>query len=103
MRDIRLEATGIIWVALAAILIFSDGGNVVPLAFLLGVAATASTGMVWHYSVEALKGGSAQDSESSLKHKRSDRTRRLIEVMEEDEIDDLEAYLAARRDDAQRR
>ncbi len=98
MNDIRLQATMIIWGAVAAILIFVAGDNIVPLAFLLGGAATVSTAVIWDTASKAMAHG-AQTLDESTKHKRSNRTQRLIEKLDEDEIVDLEDLLAARREE----
>ncbi|MBZ0293351.1 MAG: hypothetical protein K8L99_12360 [Anaerolineae bacterium] len=102
MKDLRLEATVFIWAAVAAILIFAAApGDVIPLAFILGIGATISTVAIWETSSKTAIALSAQsqDDRSIIKNKRSDHTRRLVELMDSEEIDDLEAYLAARQDE----
>ncbi len=93
--EMRFQTTAIIWVALAAILIFADTDKI-ALGFILGIAAAISTAAIWDSKKSELK---ESQKESSVKHKRDNRVRRLIEVMDEDEIADMEAYLDARRDD----
>lgn len=101
MKDLRLEATAIIWAAVVAILIFAAApGDIIPLAFILGIAATISTVAVWETSAKAASAMAGLDGGGVAgKHKRDDRTRRLVELMDEEEIDDLQAYLAARQDE----
>ena len=99
MNDIRLQATALIWIALAAILIFAaPPGEMVPLAFILGAAATLSTVAIWDAASKAMSKG-YEEATQSAKHKRDNRTSRLIEKLDEDEIADLEDLLAARRED----
>jgi hypothetical protein len=90
--EMRFQTTAIIWVALAAVLIFADTDKI-ALGFILGIAAAISTSVIW----ESKK--SENKENASIKHKRDDRVRRLIEVMDEDEIADMQEYLQARRDD----
>ncbi len=97
MNDIRLQATIIIWGALAAVLIFAAApGDVIPMTFILGIAATISTAVVWEEAGKALR---ANPEAEQAKHKRSNRTTRLIEKLNEDEIVELEELLSARRED----
>ncbi len=99
MNDIRLQATGLIWIALAAILIFAaPPGEIVPLTFILGAAATISTIAIWDMAGKTMNRAYDEQAQAD-KHKRDDRTRRLIEKLDEDEIADLEDLLAARRED----
>jgi ribosomal protein S13 len=92
-EQLRFQATAIIWAALAAVIIFTPGDKV-ALAFILGIGATASTSMIW----ESLKLSSNLQHQDA-KSKRSNKISRLIESMDDDEVADMEALLAARRDD----
>lgn len=93
--EMRFQTTAIIWVALAAILIFADTDKI-ALGFILGIAAAISTSVIW----ESKKNESKEvNTQSAVKQKRDDRVRRLIEVMDDDEIADMQDYLEARRDD----
>lgn len=94
--EMRFQTTAIIWVALAAIMIFTPADKI-ALAFILGIAAAVSTLAIWDSSRRS-EGKSSQE-ESTIKHKRDNRVRRLIEVMDDEEIADMEEYLEARRDD----
>ncbi|MBZ0290751.1 MAG: hypothetical protein K8I30_24205 [Anaerolineae bacterium] len=93
-EELRFQTTAVIWGTFALIMIFAQGDKV-AMAFIVGIAAAISTSMVW----ESLQKSSADESEKATKGKRNNRVRRLIEVMDEDEIADMEAYLDARRDD----
>lgn len=92
-EEIRFQTTAVIWGAVAVIMIFTPADKI-ALAFILGIAAAITTGIVW----DSLK-KSSENVERVTKNKRSDRVRRLVEVMDENEIADMEAYLDARRDD----
>jgi hypothetical protein len=94
-EQLRFQATAIIWAALAAILIFTPGDKV-ALAFILGIAATGSTVVIWESLKESAR---LQPPQQAGKTKRSSRISRMVESMDDDEIADMEAYLAARRDD----
>ncbi|MBZ0304373.1 MAG: hypothetical protein K8J31_31850 [Anaerolineae bacterium] len=99
MRDIvRLVATGIIWSAVAIILTSGGGftGEMVPLAAIMGIGATISTGMIWYSPSSA---HSEEHEAASLKSKRDHRLTRLVDQLDEDDVYQLEELLAARRDD----
>jgi hypothetical protein len=96
-EQLRFQATAIIWAALAAILIFTPGDKV-ALAFILGIAALGSTVVIWESLKDSVKAGAAQER-ITKKNKRDNHVKRLVESMDDDEIADMEAYLAARRDD----
>lgn len=93
-EQLRFQATAVIWAALAAIIIFSPGDDKVALAFILGIAATGSTVVIW----ESLK-ESAKSQQQAGKSKRNSRISRMVDSMDDDEVADMEAFLAARRDD----
>lgn len=101
MREwVRLFATGLIWGMLAVILTTGGRftGEMVPLAFILGIAATISTAAIWN------SGGGSQRTEDEIarKAKRNDRVSRLVDKLDEDEVYQLEELLAARRDEEYR-
>lgn len=96
--EIRYKTTIAIWTALAIILIFTPADKI-ALAFILGIAAAVSTIVVW----ESSGSDSKEIEKQASKNKRDNRVRRLIEVMDEDEIAEMEDYLDARRDDRLRR
>lgn len=93
-----LATTVIIWGAVAAVLIFAGGGNVVPMTFILAIAGFASTALVWENASKAAR-GSGDEAEEAAKRKRDTRARRLVENLDEDDIVELEELLAARRED----
>lgn len=98
-EEVRLKATALIWGALAAVIIFTPGDKV-ALAFILGIAATGSTVVIWESLKESAKIAQTQQGvERSGKSKRDSRMRRLMEAMDDEDIADIEAYLEARRDD----
>jgi hypothetical protein len=92
-EQLRFQATAIIWAAVAAVIIFTPGDKV-ALAFILGIGATVSTGVIW----DSLKGLTKPEQQAG-KSKRSNKISRLVESMDDDEVADMEAILAARRDD----
>jgi len=94
-EQLRFQATALIWAALAAIIIFTPGDKV-ALAFILGIGATVSTGVIW----DSLKDSSKlSQNQQAGKAKRNNRISRMVESMDDDEIADMEAYIDARRDD----
>jgi len=94
----RLIATAIIWGTLTMVLAlsrFGNGGDLIWLAFIMGGAATISTGFIWqhaHHSAEA-------ELQRAGKTKRTNRASRLVEGLDEEELLDMEEFLAARRED----
>jgi hypothetical protein len=94
-EQLRFQATAIIWAALAAIIIFTPGDKV-ALAFILGIGATVSTGVIWDSMKESSK---LHLNQQAGKSKRNNRVSRMVEDLDDDEMADMEAYLAARRDD----
>ena len=92
-EQLRFQATALIWAAVAAIIIFTPGDKV-ALAFILGIGATVSTGVIW----DSLKGSTKLEQQAG-KSKRSSKISRMVESMDDDELADMEAILAARRDD----
>jgi hypothetical protein len=99
---IRLFATTVIWV-MVAIMVTMSNDEIVPLAFILGAAATISTGVIWSSNSKS-QSEAAQEVE---KHKRRSRVSRLLDEvdskLDDDEVYELEELLAARRDEAIRR
>ena len=97
---VRLAATSVIWFTLAVILIAAavTDGDMVALAFILGIAAAISTSVIWDSGKS--KATSAENDAS--KNKRNNRLSRLVDKLDEDEIYDLEDLLAARHDDRMR-
>lgn len=97
---IRLFATAMIWGMVAIMVTMSN--DTVPLAFILGLGATISTGVIWN-------SGKSQREETGAaeKNKRRSRVSRLLDEvdqnLDDDEVYELEELLAARRDDAIRR
>lgn len=100
MKDItKLVATAIIWGMITIILSFSrysGGGDLIWLAFIMGGAATISTMAIWRYSSQRDEGELQQ---RAGKLKRTHRASRLVEGLDEDELLDMEEFLAARRED----
>jgi hypothetical protein len=95
----RLIATAIIWGAVTIILAlsrFGDGSDMIWLAFVMGGAATVSTGFIWQYGMKRDK---AEAQQRASKSKRTNRMSRLVEGLDEDELLDMEDFLAARRED----
>ena len=95
----RLIATAIIWGTLTIVLTlsrFSDGGDMIWLALIMGIAATISTGFVWQYGNRHEE---AELQQRAGKLKRTSRVGRLVEGLDEDELMDMEEFLAARRED----
>ena len=94
-EQLRFQATALIWAALAAIIIFTPGDKV-ALAFILGIGATVSTGVIWDSLKESSK---LQQNQQAGKAKRNNRISQMVDGLDDEEIADMEAYLAARRDD----
>lgn len=94
-EQLRFQATALIWFALAAIIIFTPGDKV-ALAFILGIGATVSTGVIWDSLKESSK---LHLNQQDGKSKRNNRVSRMVEGLDDEEVADMEAYLAARRDD----
>ena len=88
----KVVTTIAIWSAVTGIMVLGQIGehNAVWGLVILGVAATVSTLAIWV--------GSDTQSDNE-KIKRSNRTSRLVERLDEEEIADLEDLLAARRED----
>ncbi len=91
---IRLITTVTIWLAVAGMVIAGGitSGEIVALAFILGLGATISTGVIWDsakYDVQ----------DDASKAKRTNRISRLVDKLEEDEVLELAELLDARRDD----
>lgn len=95
---VRLFATAMIWGCLAIVLTFGGrySGEMVPLAFILGIAATISTVKIWE-SARAVRAG--DEGDAAGKHKRDSRFARLVDKLDEDEVYQLEELLASRRDE----
>ena len=94
-RDLlRLITTAIIWFSVAGMVIAGGitSGDTVPLAFILGIGATISTGVIWDSAKYDAK---IDDS----KAKRTNRVTRLVDNLDEDEVLELADLLDARRDD----
>jgi hypothetical protein len=100
MRDVmKLIATCIIWGMITIILTvsrFEIGGDMIWLALIMGVAATISTGFIWQHSGQREE---KELQERAGKLKRTNRVSRLVEGLDEDELMDMEDFLAARRED----
>jgi hypothetical protein len=99
---VRLIATAIIWGAVILILTLGnvDGSNFINLAVLLGVAGWA-TSEVWQWRDRSVKGETPSHTNvPPEKSKRSENQRlsRLIDSLSEEDLANLEAVLAARRD-----
>lgn len=92
----KLAATVVVWVVPAMVMFLARPyqGDVVWLTLILATAATVSTRYIWQEQAA----GSFAASGKPGKSKRNDRTTRLADLLDEDELDDLEAWLAARRD-----
>jgi hypothetical protein len=94
MNNAKLTVIGVIWGAMAAVLIFaSSSATVVWLTIILALAATVST--------LAIALGDHEANTASVKtekSKRSNQITRLMDLLDEDEMDDLEAWMDARRD-----
>jgi hypothetical protein len=85
-----------VMIMLSNVAVFASG-NIVPLTFILSVAAAASTGFIWN----ARLGGDSdrrRQVEIAGKAKRDDRMGRLLSSLSDDEIDDLRQRLMARED-----
>ena len=95
MRDSdKLPVLVVIWGVVGVVLFFSSPDNQIPLAVILGIAAAIATG--------AITGALTTDRSKSVvqqaeKAKRGDRIDRLMEVLDEDTLDELEDMLEARR------
>ncbi len=99
MNDIRLQATVIIWSAVAAILIFgTSSDDLIPMTFILGIAATITTAVIWEEASKTMRANQEQQAEQA-KNKRNNHTSRLVDNLNEDEILELEDLLTARRED----
>ncbi len=97
MADIgRVITTISIWSALVGVLIFSnlDSETVVWVTLIISIAAASSTAAIWNSG----QWGNA-DQQAQAKNKRTNRTSRFVEKMDEDQIVELEELLAARRED----
>jgi membrane protein implicated in regulation of membrane protease activity len=90
--QVRLQATTVIWLALAAILIFAGpqlGGVIVPLTFILAIAAAVSTGAIW-------ESANSTDTKVKEKRKRANRLKRLADKLDDADLDELANLVAAR-------
>ena len=97
MSDIgRVITTIAIWSALVGILILGNlnSDTVVWVTLIISIAAATSTAAIWK---SAQSDHRAEASYS--KQKRSNRTARFVEKMDEDQLVELEELLAARRED----
>ncbi len=101
MSDIgRVITTIAIWLALMGILMGTlvlgnlTSETVVWITLILSLAGAVSTGAIWK-SAESDHRAEASHS----KQKRSNRTTRFVEKMDEDQLVELEELLAARRED----
>ncbi len=94
----KLIATGIIWGMMTIILTLqnSSDGALMLLSLIMGAAATISTVSIWRYTNQR---DEAEMHQRATKGKRSNRASRLVEGMDEDELMDMEEFLAARRED----
>jgi hypothetical protein len=92
---VRLIATGFIWLMLAIMVTLGPTDEIVPMTFILALAAAISTGVIW----DSAKHKANAASEQVSKHKRDARLSRLVDKLDEDEVYQLEELLASRRDD----
>lgn len=97
MRDSdKLPTIAVVWVAVAAILIFAaDSATIIPLAIFLGLAAMFSTLAV----VGVFQNDKDQSEQAAAKAKRSGRISRLVDDLDDEEVYQLEELLQSRRDD----
>ena len=96
----KLPATAIIWIAIAAILILAP----IPvtqfgwLTVALALAAVGSTLAIWLSGAGAARAEQSHQEARAEKNKRNGNVSRLMDLLDEDELDDLEAWMDARRD-----
>ena len=92
----RLATTGFIWLMVASILIFGEPfqGEIVWMALILSAAAAYSTRFIWRDTTQTI----VNSPEQAGKVKRTDRVSRLMDLLNDDEMADLEAWMDARRD-----
>ncbi len=93
----RLATTGFIWLMVASVLVFSEpgSGEIVWLALILAGAAAFSTRFIWNIRAHEM---TTMPQEQVGKAKRTNRITRLMDLLDEDEIADLEAWMDARQD-----
>jgi hypothetical protein len=91
----KLIATVVIWVVVGTTLaLMWRSPDIIWMALILGLMALGSMRLMWRNgdsSAEAL-------TFSAGKAKRDNRLSRLVNMLDEDEIEDLSDYLASRRD-----
>ncbi|MBZ0304372.1 MAG: hypothetical protein K8J31_31845 [Anaerolineae bacterium] len=93
----KLTATGTVWAVVAMVLILGargSGSSEVWMTLILALAAAVSTNAIWQASEKQ----AVQPTVRVDKMKRTDRVTRLMDLLDEDEIHDLEAWMEARRD-----
>ncbi len=95
----RVLATGLIWTALtvlgvAAMVTGASSGSMTAILFVLIVGATISTGTIWR-SAE----GNPTAIEEAEKMKRRTRLERMIDTLDEREIEELRQRLTGEQDD----
>jgi hypothetical protein len=99
MNDItKIIGTIIIWGAMVAmmssVLLFSSGWVTVTITLLLAAAAAFSTGAVWMGSALIQRRSTTNQGYEREKFKNSSvRLSRLIQTMDEDQLDELSAAL----------
>jgi hypothetical protein len=88
----KLAATSVVWGAVAAILMWGrfSQSDVVWITIALGFAAMASMREIWRTDAVQVKSQAG-------KAKRGGRIARVADLMNEDELDDLGAWIEARR------
>ena len=99
---IRLFATVMIW-GMVAIMVTTSRSESVPLAFILGIGATISTGVIWSNASKSR----SDEAHEIEKNKRRSRVSRLMDEvdnkLDDEEVYELEELLATRREEATRR
>lgn len=95
MRDSdKLPVLAVIWGVVGIVLLFAPAGNQIVLAIILGIAAAVATAAI----TGALGGTSTISAEARAdKLKRSNRLERLMEVLDDDTLDELEDWMESRR------
>jgi len=94
----RVIASSVIWVAFAAILIAAP--NVTNDGFIvmvLAIAAAVPTAIMWDSTRTAKEGESAEEKSGKAKREHSPIAR-LVEVLDEDELEELRQRLIADED-----
>lgn len=104
MNDImRLIAMTIVWGIVGSILLASALNNtseLVPMTFILGIAATGSTAVIWNAPRQTTV---SNDAVSAAKQKRNNRLSRMVEKLDDDEMAQLEDLLVSRQEDSRLR